>query len=387
MKITHLCLCGPVTDNLSYQDNLLTKYHKKLGYEVSIITSHFVWNNKGKIEIDKRNIYYNENNIKIIRIKSKYNTTIESKIKRYENFYNILEQENPDILFIHGVQFYDIRCVVKYLKRNPRVKVYVDNHADFSNSAQNWVSKNVLHKVIWRRCAQLIEPYVIKFYGVLPARVDFLIDIYKIPKNKVELLVMGVDDEEVSKINSKEIIRETRINEGIDTSDFLIVTGGKIDSFKKQTLLLMQAVKEIKNKKVKLIVFGSVADELKEEFYNLIDDRVKYVGWISNNEAYKYFIASDLIVFPGRHSVFWEQAVGCGIPCIFKRWNGTEHINLGGNCEFLYEDTVLEIKKKIECISENNDKYKIMKNCSREKGMREFSYLEIAKRSLREKNN
>ena len=41
----------------------------------------------------------------------------------------------------------------------------------------------------------MINPYVNKFYGVLPARVDFLINEYKLPKNKVELLVMGADDD------------------------------------------------------------------------------------------------------------------------------------------------------------------------------------------------
>lgn len=41
MKVTHVCLCGPFTDNWSYQVNSLTNYHKKLGFEVSIITSKY----------------------------------------------------------------------------------------------------------------------------------------------------------------------------------------------------------------------------------------------------------------------------------------------------------------------------------------------------------
>ena len=31
MKVTHICLAGPVTDGWNYQDNLLTKYQEKLG--------------------------------------------------------------------------------------------------------------------------------------------------------------------------------------------------------------------------------------------------------------------------------------------------------------------------------------------------------------------
>ena len=35
--------------------------------------------------------------------------------------------------------------------KNPNVKIFVDNHADFSNSATNWLSLEILHKKIWKR--------------------------------------------------------------------------------------------------------------------------------------------------------------------------------------------------------------------------------------------
>ena len=37
MKIVHLCLCSFFPDNYSYQENLLPKYHKRLGYDVEVI--------------------------------------------------------------------------------------------------------------------------------------------------------------------------------------------------------------------------------------------------------------------------------------------------------------------------------------------------------------
>ena len=42
---------------------------------------------------------------------------------------------------------------------------------------------------------------------------------------------------------------------------------------------------------------------------NLINDRVKYIGWIEPDETYSYFDAL-FINFSGKHSIFWEQAVG-----------------------------------------------------------------------------
>ncbi|MFE8698128.1 glycosyltransferase family 4 protein [Cytobacillus sp. FJAT-53684] len=383
MKITHICLCGPVTDNWTYQDNLLPKYHKKIGYDISVITSQYIYDNKGNLDIDKRTTYYNEYDIKTIRIKSRYNTTVQSKFKRYKNLYNTIDMENPDILFIHGVQFLDITAVAKFLKRNKRVKVYVDNHADFSNSATNWFSKNILHKIIWKKCAHLIEPYTSKFYGVLPARVDFLKKVYELPEDKIELLVMGADDEKVIDAKKGNVKKEIREKYNINPNDFLIITGGKIDKAKRQTLLLMQAVKQIDKENVKLIVFGSVINDLKDEVKSLVDnDKIQFIGWIPSDECYKYFSAADLAVFPGRHSVLWEQAVGTGLPCVFKYWEGTTHVDVGGNCKFLFKDSIEEIQSSIENLLFNTSEYFEMKEVAGKKGMEEFSYLDIAKRSI-----
>lgn len=382
MKILHICLASFYIDNYSYQENLLPKYHKKADFEVEIIASLVSFDKNGSPCLLKSGgRYLNEYDIPVTRLE--YRTKKLSKMLRvYKGTYETIEKAKPDIIFIHGCQFLDIKEVVKYIKNNPYVKVYVDNHADFSNSATNWLSKNLLHKIIWRRCAHLIKPFASKFYGVLPSRVDFLKEIYKLPENKIELLLMGADDEKVEEVNDKST-KELREKYDINKKDFLIVTGGKIDSAKKQTLLLMEAVKKVSIPNVKLIVFGSVIEELKEDVNNLVDDeKIKYIGWVNAEDSYKYFGMADLVVFPGRHSVFWEQVAGLGIPMVVKFWEGTTHVDVGGNCEFLYQDSIKEIKDKIESLLNNPNSYNNMKEIAREKGKQEFSYLEIAKRSL-----
>ena len=370
------------TDGLSYQDNLLNKKKKKLGFEVSMITSKFVWKTNGEIDKDSRDEYINENGIKIIRLNDTNLIPLIHKIKKYKNLTNKLEFEKPDILFIHGVQFLDVRNIVSYLDKNPQVKVYVDNHADFSNSATNWLSKNILHKILWRRMAKIVEPYTEKFYGVLPSRVDFLNEIYKIPKEKIELLVMGADDEKVENTISLKLGEEVRTRYGITDEEFLIVTGGKIDNAKRQTLLLMEAVKNISNMKIKLIVFGSVTPELKEDFMSLVDGKkIHYVGWIESEDSYQYFAAADLVVFPGRHSVFWEQVVSQGIPMVVKWWEGTTHVDLGGNVKFLYDDSIEEIMEMLSRITSDEQLYSNMNKVAK-KNNSQFLYSNIAKKSL-----
>ena len=227
-----------------------------------------------------------------------------------------------------------------------------------------------------------------KFYGVLPARVDFLTNVYGIPKEKCELLVMGADDELVEKAADRDSVMRVRRKYGVEDSDFLIMTGGKIDAAKKQTLLLMEAVRRIEDKNVKLIVFGSVIPELTDEVKRLADgEKVQYVGWIKADESYQYFAASDLVVFPGRHSIFWEQVVAQGIPMIVKRWAGTQHVDVGGNVVFLDTDTADEIKDKIEQILSDKEKYLEMKRVAGSKGSEIFSYRHISRAAIEELEN
>lgn len=380
MKIVNICLAGPFSDGWSYQENLLTKYQKRNGNEVDVMTSQYTWNSDGKIELVSENDYVNEFGVHIYRLPIKNKKNINYRFKRYEGLNQRLEISNPDVLFIHGCQFLDIATIVSYLKKYPNVRVFVDNHADFSNSASGWLSKNILHKIIWRHFAQKINPYVRKWYGVLPARVDFLRDVYKIPAEKIEFLPMGADDDLVEKYSTKEVRQEYRKKYGIDDDDFLIVTGGKIDLAKKQTLLLMDAVNQINNPRIKLIVFGSIVPELKEEVIKKCSEKVRYIGWISSEQSYPHFAMADLVVFPGRHSVFWEQVAGQGIPMVVKYWPGTTHVNRDGCVEFLNNDSVDEIKSKIEelCAA---DKIESIKNIA-QRNRDFFLYSHIANESI-----
>ncbi len=386
MKIIHLCMTGSYNDYWNYQDNLLSLYHKKAGFDVTIITTPFI-NDKNSTNyiFYKTGEYIDDNGIKVIRKDLLISNSSEliKRLRLYKNLYATIEQEKADIIFVHGCQFLDIKHVVKYAKLHPNVKIYVDNHADLSNSARNFLSKNILHKIIWRYCAHQIEPYTTKFYGVLPARVDFLINVYKLAKEKVELLVMGADDEKVAEAKKSEVRKRIREKHNIGYDDFLIVTGGKIDNAKKQTLLLMEAVKRIENKKIKLVVFGSLVNDLKDKVNELADgDKIQYIGWINSEDSYEYFAASDLVVFPGRHSVFWEQVVGLGIPMIVKYWDGTTHVDLGGNCKFLYHDNIEEIYNILIKLIDNKKELSHMREIAESKGMKYFSYKDISARAI-----
>lgn len=162
-----------------------------------------------------------------------------------------------------------------------------------------------------------------------------------------------------------------------------MVTGGKINAFRPETLDLMEAIIGCKNDSIKLVVFGSIDDSLKEKFDLLCQsNKIDFVGWKNVEETYKLMNASDLVVFPGLHSVMWEQAVALGVPCIFRDIEGFHHVDIGGNALFLKEVTKESLKGAIESLFGNPEQYRRMLSVAKEKGMQYFSYKEISKRSI-----
>ena len=384
MRILHICLTGPYTDNFNYQENMLSKFQAKTGHDVYLIASQWEWGKNGKLQKHiGANAYINTDKVSVFRLPIAKDKDVFYRYKKYLGFYETIQKIKPDIIFIHNLQFLDICLIVKYAKQN-KVTIYADNHADFSNSAQSKVAV-CFYKIVWRHMAHMIEPYTTKFYGVLPARVDFLVDIYGLPKNKCELLVMGADDEEVERACTVDNQNRARNKLGIRPNDFVLVTGGKIDKWKSQTLLLMQAVRIINDARLKLLIFGPVSEDIKNKFYNLLDfNTMIYISWADTKESYDYFAISDLVVFPGRHSVYWEQAAGMGKPMLCKYWAGTNHLDVGGNVIYIREDSVNAIKIILEEILNNREIYEKMKMVANDKGRKKFSYKEISKRSIEE---
>lgn len=385
MKILHVCLANFYIDNYSYQENVLPKMHKKMGLEVRILASTETFVGGKKLGYLKPSTYINEYGIEVTRLPyvKWLLPKLARKLRIYPKVYEYLENYKPDIIFMHDVQFLSIKKIVKYAKNNPNVRIIADGHSDFSNSATNFISRHILHGIIYKKSIRKAEPYIERFYGVLPARVEFFKKVYGIPEQKVFFLPMGVDDDVAKKYGSEAAGLRVRKENGIDENDFLIVSGGKIDCWKKQTLLLMSAVNSIDNPKLKLLIFGSVVDELKDDFNSKLSDKIIYKDWATVSQSYEYFAAADVAIFPGRHSVYWEQSAGLGKPLIVKYWEGTTHVDLGGNVLFLYKDSEEEIKDALIKIMNDGDFFSEMKKNAQEKGRSFFSYLSIAERSIK----
>jgi glycosyltransferase involved in cell wall biosynthesis len=384
LKIVHIHI-GPYSEKWAYHENLLPKYHKKLGHEVTLITSALTLSETGRIVIGSEEMFVNGEGVKVVRlphsrflpVKLAYRLGLVNGLRK------ILRTEKPDLIYVHGAQRISNLELVRYLrecmKSRKKPILLVDNHADEFNSARNWLSR-LIHKTLWRFVVKQLDRYATAFYAVNEACKNFLIRYYRLSPDRVEILPMGGDPDWFSPQN-RNLVRRML---GISDDDLVMITGGKIDANKK-TIELMEIVSKLPFDKVKLIVFGSIHESLRNRFDELLErnrERIKFVGWLSPRDMYDYFVAADLGVFPGTQSVVWNHAIFCGLPLVLKRWPGMADFTLGGKYSpCILVNDISELESVLYRIITDSELYaKMKKDASQVRGF--FSYEYIAMKTL-----
>ena len=379
MKIVHIAPCAPYNEGWGYQENLLPKYHYKLGHEVCLIVSDAM-HEDGKLTITECCDKIMDDGVRLIRIPSGYshNRNALEAIRANMNIYPLLCQLKPDYIFFHGLISESILQVVRYKRKiNPGCIIVQDNHMDYRNARQ---IRSKIRRFYYRFLVKRTINYIDKVYGVTPWRKDYAEDYFNVPKNKTDVLLMGADDE-VMDFEGRTLHRKViRDKYNIKDDEYLIVSGGKIDADKNIDILI-KACEGIEN--VRLLLFGSINTNIKDKLLDLIrnSSRVTYVGWIEAKECYKYFYAADLVCFLGTHSVLWEQACASKIACVFKLWPGMNHVDVGGNALLLDKIDEQSLRGTIRSLL-FTEKYFAMKKAAESTITDVFRYSFIARKSL-----
>ncbi len=352
-----------------------------MGHDVTVIASLFTYGDNGKgTYLDHPMEYDNPDGVHVIRLDYRRPKRLFRVLRVYDGLKSIIKKIEPDFIFSHNISYADTRVVRDYVNTHPEVKLFADNHADYVNSARNWFSFHVKHSLLWRHYARLLNPYLVKCYGVTPMRCRFLKEMYKIDPEKVTFLPMGVDDDAIP-ANRNEVRTEIRKEFGIKEDDFVVFTGGKINRLK-NIHVLISALEKMNNPKLHLIICGTLTPEM-EFLSSSINANVNihYLGWCDAFRVMNCMVASDIACFPGTHSTLWEQSVGIGLPSIFKRWNEMEHVNVNGNCLFVKGDDVDELIKSLSFLH-NSSNYSSMKEKA-VKASEFFLYSNIAKEAIK----
>jgi 1,2-diacylglycerol 3-alpha-glucosyltransferase len=351
MKI--VVLCDFYNETLEYQENLLTKYYVKHGHSVTIITStfesvfDFISDRHDKTIPEKVSFY---DKTKIIRLKYLFN--LMNRLRPFTSIYNILIQERPDVIYLHDI-ILNIIEVVKYKKLHPNCKIILDYHADYSNSAKNWLSLKILHGVIRKWFLDVSKQHISKFFPVTPASAKFLNEVYGIPHSDMELLPLGADTDLGKETKKRKEGERLRKLFAIPKSDVVIFTGGKLTPAKK-TELLIKAFKNLLQPNIHLFIVGDTSESdqsYKDSLLNLCDGvpNIHFTGWISNVDTYSYLDMSDIAIFPASQSILWQRSISMGLPLVVGDAGDQDasYLNVYGNIISLQHDQInVEIIQK-----------------------------------------
>lgn len=344
MKI--VMLCDFYNESLEYQENLLVKYYRKHGHAVTVIASTFdsvfdYYNDRHDKRLPSRT--YFDHGAKIIKLRYRYN--ILNRLRAYTRIDRILEEEAPDLIYVHDIMLNFPECVA-YVKRHPHCRMIMDYHADYSNSGRNALSLKVLHGIARKWFLDRARPHLSRIFPIVPAGVRFLHEIYKVPHHEMEVLPLGADIDLVREIAERGEGRRLRASMGIGEDAIVIFTGGKLAP-PKRTELLLEAVAMLPHLPLHVVVAGEASDVDAAYKQSLLETargrpNIHFVGWLGREDIYRHLDMADLAVFPASQSILWQQAIAAGLPLIVGDIGHQDisYLNLERNIVILQRDEI-----------------------------------------------
>jgi glycosyltransferase involved in cell wall biosynthesis len=250
----------------------------------------------------------------------------------------------------HSVQGWELLSVAKYKRAHPNVRFYVDNHADFNNSARGFVSRNILHKLYYGALLRRAYPDIDAVFYLGEESKRFVQTLYKIPDDKMEFYPLGgkvFTPEERASMRGKR-----RAELGIKDDGILLCHTGKLDALKRTKDILI-ALSKVPSDKLKLIIIGSIDEKIKPEIEAMIavDKRVSFLGWKNADELLEYLCACDLYLQPGSPSATMQNAICCGAPVVLHPYASYE-VLMKGNGWFV--ESAADMERVFAEILENS---------------------------------
>lgn len=312
MKIVHCCLSNYYIDDFSYQENEIVAQNVRDGHQVTVIASTESFNKDMKISYLMPGDYIGSDGARVIRLPyAKFlPQLIMRKLRINPGVYKLLVSLRPDVILFHGTCGWELNTVSRYKHKNPNVKLYVDSHEDFNNSARTWYSKWILHFSYYRKIILNNVDLIDKILCVNKDSMSFLNKFYGISDDKLEFYPLGGNllfDFEYLKIRNN-----TREKYELNKENIVFIQSGKIDRSKKLIESLRTFIK-LEDSRLSFIVVGHIHEDVKQIVDSLItsDNRIRFLGWKTTTELRDLLCAADIYVQPGTQSATMQMSLCC----------------------------------------------------------------------------
>ena len=311
MRIMHVIPGDNFTEGMTYQDNFLASLNKKDGHEVMILSSCRTWQNSKVVYTHVEDRIMDDGvRLKRLPYKNILHSKLSEKLRILKGASQVIEEFKPDVIRVLNPHNLTIPIVVKYKRKHPNTKIYIDSHQEFFNSAIGLLSYWVFHKMLIRTMILKNIRHIDKVFYCQEGTRLFLRKMYSVPEDKLEHYPMGgliYDDTVREHLNQK-----VRKSLGIGNSEIVFIHSGKMFESKK-TKEILEAFLEVEDSRLRLLLIGSIPEEMRGVLMPLIekDNRVQFLGWKNGDELMELLCAGDVYLQPGSASVTVIQALCC----------------------------------------------------------------------------
>ncbi len=375
MKVLHIGIASHFTDKMLYQDNILSDLNSKAGHEVTFISDNYMYKDGMLVETEECDTLL-ENGVRLIRIKYDrvINDFVTIKIQKARKIRQYLNEIKPDTILYHGVCGYELMDVAEYVKKEG-IPFYVDSHENFKNTARTPIAK-FSYKYIHGFFVKRAIPAVNKVLFIGYPEKYYLKEMYHFPEDILEYFPLGgnIIDKEKQALCRNELIKKLGFPEDV----IICAHSGKMDKGKK-TKDVLEAFANVKDERLRLLIFGSIHDEMKEILLPLIekDKRVYFLGWQTGPEQESILGATDLYLQPGTYSATAQTALCAGCALVVNN----DYREAMGAEVFYAEDRIgleqiiLKISSDSEALQKAKEKAFVLAN-------NQLDYKKLAERYL-----
>jgi 1,2-diacylglycerol 3-alpha-glucosyltransferase len=312
MRIAHLCLSNFYIDNQSFQENEIVRQHVVEGHEVLVLASTETYSEAGRIIYTEPGHYQGVEGAQVWRLPYRkfLPHRVMSKLRMNVGVYKALAQFAPDIILFHGTTGWELRTVARYVHDHPHVRFLVDSHENWSNSARTFISREILHRRYYGPVLRSVLDKVEKILCVSTASIDFVADIYRVPREELEFFPLGGRPIPTVEYDQRRLA--TRKALGVADDHIVIVQSGK-QNRRKKLLETLTVFATCQNDRLRLFIIGVLQDDIRQEAEHLIaaDPRVVYLGWQTTDELTDILCAADIYLQPGTQSVTMQHSLCC----------------------------------------------------------------------------
>ncbi|MDY6933220.1 MAG: glycosyltransferase family 4 protein [Spirochaetota bacterium] len=184
------------------------------------------------------------------------------------------------------------------------------------------------------------------------------IKYYK-PWKEIKIVPLAYHPTEIPVITRKEM--------KIKSDEFILITIGRLVKRKAMDVII-NAISMIPDDRIQLFIVGDGPDRINLE--NLVknlklEKRIHFLGYLSDEEKYKYLSVSDIFILPSMHEGFgivYMEAMYCGLPIVCTNHGGQTDFLINGENAILID--VGDIKACSEAILKFYKDKEFYDNCS-----------------------